>query len=139
MKRIPVKDLLNSKEEINQLRVCGWIRTKREGKGICFAEVNDGSSQKNIQLVVEELVSNSITHGYGEESDQLLTVALHARPDGVTLVFGDQAPPFDLSRMTASDPDEDQIGGLGINLILGFARQIRYQRVNNSNITEIDL
>ncbi|HOF33551.1 MAG TPA: asparagine--tRNA ligase [Spirochaetota bacterium] len=54
MKRIPVKNLLNSKEEINQLRVCGWIRTKREGKGICFAEVNDGSSQKNIQLVVEE-------------------------------------------------------------------------------------
>ena len=41
--------------------------------------------------------------------------------------------------MSASDPDEDQIGGLGINLILGFARHIRYQRVNNSNITEIDL
>jgi anti-sigma regulatory factor (Ser/Thr protein kinase) len=97
------------------------------------------SDMSRIQLVVEELVSNSITHGYGGECDQLLTVALRAKPDGVTLVFGDQAPPFDLSRMTASEPDEDQIGGLGINLILGFARQIRYRRVGNSNITEIDL
>ena len=41
--------------------MCGWIRTKREGKGICFAEVNDGSSQKNIQLVVEENAE-----GYGD-------------------------------------------------------------------------
>ena len=41
--------------------------------------------------------------------------------------------------LSATDPVEGQIGGLGINLILGMARQIRYQRIAGSNITEIDL
>ena len=97
------------------------------------------SDVSRIQLVIEELVSNSITHGYGGECDQLLTIAMRARPGGVTLVYRDQAAPFDLSLISASAPEENQIGGLGINLILGMARQIRYQRIADSNITEIDL
>ncbi len=92
-----------------------------------------------IQLIIEELVSNSITHGYGGECDRRVTVALHVQPNGLTLIYSDQAPPFDLSRMSASDPVDDQIGGLGINLILGLARSIRYQRGVDRNITEIDL
>jgi anti-sigma regulatory factor (Ser/Thr protein kinase) len=92
-----------------------------------------------IQLIIEELVSNSITHGYGGECDRRVTVALHVQPNGLTLIYSDQAPPFDLSRMSASDPVDDQIGGLGINLILGLARSIRYQRSVDRNITEIDL
>ena len=98
--------------------------------------VNDVS---RIQLVIEELVSNSIKHGYGGECDQLLTIAMCPRSGGVTLLYRDQAVPFDLSLMSATDPVEGQIGGLGINLILGMARQIRYQRIAGSNITEIDL
>ena len=92
-----------------------------------------------IQLILEELVSNSITHGYGGECDQWVKVALDARPHGLTLIFSDQAPPFDLSAMSASDPTADQIGGLGINLILGMARNIRYLRSVDRNITELDL
>lgn len=92
-----------------------------------------------IQLIIEELVSNSITHGYRGECDHRLSVTLLARPDGVTLIYSDQAPPFDLSRMAASDPNEDQIGGLGINLILGFTSSIRYRRSAERNITELDL
>ena len=92
-----------------------------------------------IQLMLEELFSNSITHGYGGECDHWVAAGLHARPNGLTLIYSDQAPPFDLSRMSASDPVDDQIGGLGINLILGMARKIRYQRSVDRNITEIDL
>jgi asparaginyl-tRNA synthetase len=31
----------------------GWVRTKRESKNVCFLEVNDGSSLKGLQVVVD--------------------------------------------------------------------------------------
>jgi asparaginyl-tRNA synthetase len=32
----------------------GWVRTRREGKGFWFVELNDGSCLSNIQVVVDE-------------------------------------------------------------------------------------
>lgn len=32
----------------------GWVRTRREGRGLCFIEVNDGSVVTSIQVVAEE-------------------------------------------------------------------------------------
>lgn len=33
--------------------VCGWIKTIRKSKNICFIELNDGTSLKNLQLVID--------------------------------------------------------------------------------------
>lgn len=91
-----------------------------------------------LELVLEELVTNSITHGYGEECDLPISVALRAHGKYLTLIYSDQAGTFDLTQMATSTPTEDQIGGLGINLILGIAQHIRYQRTADGNITELD-
>jgi asparaginyl-tRNA synthetase len=37
----------------------GWVRTRREGKGFWFVELNDGSCLSNIQVVVDEGVPGS--------------------------------------------------------------------------------
>jgi asparaginyl-tRNA synthetase len=34
------------------LTVCGWVRSKRESKGVAFIALNDGSTQDTLQLVV---------------------------------------------------------------------------------------
>ena len=34
------------------ISVCGWVRSKRESKGIAFIALNDGSTQDTLQLVV---------------------------------------------------------------------------------------
>jgi asparaginyl-tRNA synthetase len=34
--------------------VCGWIRTLRKSKGLCFIALNDGSTAENLQIVAEE-------------------------------------------------------------------------------------
>jgi asparaginyl-tRNA synthetase len=34
--------------------VQGWVRTRRDAKGVSFVEVNDGSCLSNLQLVIEE-------------------------------------------------------------------------------------
>ena len=47
-----IKNLLHSKEEKQNLIVSGWIKTKRESKNLTFIMLNDGSSVKDIQLVI---------------------------------------------------------------------------------------
>ncbi len=33
--------------------VCGWVKSKRDSKNVSFLVINDGSSHKNLQIVVE--------------------------------------------------------------------------------------
>ncbi|MDR0621753.1 MAG: asparagine--tRNA ligase [Deltaproteobacteria bacterium] len=47
-----IRDLLASREPVPGLRVSGWVRTRRDGKGVSFLEINDGSSLANLQVVV---------------------------------------------------------------------------------------
>ncbi len=53
--KIPrIKNILQMEGQGQELIVEGWIRTKRESKGLSFLELNDGSSIKNLQIIVEE-------------------------------------------------------------------------------------
>ena len=52
--RIRIKQALNSDEPKKNIQVMGWVRTKRESKGFCFLEINDGSNLKNLQVIVDE-------------------------------------------------------------------------------------
>ena len=48
------------KENIGQtVRICGWVRTRRDSKaGFSFLEVNDGSLLKNVQVLAEAALPN---------------------------------------------------------------------------------
>ncbi len=55
MKHIDIADIIKSQEYVDQtITVCGWVRTSRNSKSVAFVEVNDGTSLKNIQVVVEK-------------------------------------------------------------------------------------
>ena len=42
-----------------QVRLKGWIRTRRDSKGgFSFLELNDGSCQSNIQIVADGKLAN---------------------------------------------------------------------------------
>lgn len=51
--RTKVKDLLKS-EAGHEVLAKGWVRTKRGNKEIAFIALNDGSTIKNIQIVVDK-------------------------------------------------------------------------------------
>lgn len=67
--RIKVKEALNSAQSQDNILIKGWVRTKRQSKGFCFLEINDGSCLKNLQAIVDEGMP-----GY-EEIDQVATGA----------------------------------------------------------------
>jgi asparaginyl-tRNA synthetase len=56
MKRMLIKNLLNSDAAVENVRVGGWVRTRRDAKGFSFLELNDGSCLKNLQVIVDETV-----------------------------------------------------------------------------------
>ncbi|MDP4205267.1 MAG: asparagine--tRNA ligase, partial [Bacteroidota bacterium] len=67
MKRIKIKDLLQSGNTGAEVMVKGWVRTKRGSKNVNFIALNDGSSIYNIQVVAEvenfdeEIIKNITT------------------------------------------------------------------------------
>ena len=54
MKHIDIKTLFESPEFLGkEVTVCGWVRTSRESKTMAFAELNDGTALKHIQVVID--------------------------------------------------------------------------------------
>ena len=53
MNRTKVITALNLNTTEEQILVQGWVRNYRKGKSISFISINDGSTIKNIQIVVE--------------------------------------------------------------------------------------
>ncbi len=73
-----------------EITVCGWVRTVRDMKNFGFAELNDGSCFKPLQVVFERGVLNN----YDEIARQNVGAALIVRG---TLVLTPQAKqPFEL-------------------------------------------
>lgn len=68
MKRVRIKELLSSPVFDEKVQIKGWVRTKRGNKHVNFIAVNDGSTIKNLQIVVdldkvEESVMSDISTG----------------------------------------------------------------------------
>ena len=53
MERTLVKEALTAPYALQEIRVMGWVRTRRDAKTFSFLEVNDGTSLENIQVVVD--------------------------------------------------------------------------------------
>ena len=61
MQHEDIKLILNQSEYIGEeITVCGWVRTIRKSKNMYFVEINDGTSLKNLQLVVDYASQQSV-------------------------------------------------------------------------------
>lgn len=92
MKRIELRDLHKSYEKFSdkEITVCGWARTVRDSKNICFIELNDGAF-KSVQIVVErDKVKN-----YDEVAKQ--NVASSFEVTGKLLLTPNAQQPFEIN------------------------------------------
>src|SRR4051812_23043249 len=53
MPRTLVKDALNAAAPMDAIHLQGWVRTRRDAKAFSFIELNDGSSLKGLQVIVD--------------------------------------------------------------------------------------
>ncbi len=55
MKHTDIKAILTDADYINtDVTVCGWVRTSRDSKNMAFIELNDGTSLKHLQIVIDK-------------------------------------------------------------------------------------
>src|ERR1043165_4809236 len=62
MRRTCVIDALHSAAAVDHILVKGWVRTRRDSKGLSFLELNDGSCLKNLQVVVDNTIPDYANH-----------------------------------------------------------------------------
>jgi asparaginyl-tRNA synthetase len=58
MRRTRIKDLLNRENAGGEVLIQGWVKTRRSSKAVSFIQINDGSTLKDLQVVVDETVSD---------------------------------------------------------------------------------
>ncbi len=57
MKHTDLFDLMNNPAYIGtQVNVCGWVRISRDSKNMAFLELNDGTTLKHMQIVIDKAV-----------------------------------------------------------------------------------
>lgn len=55
MKHIDIRDIMNDDSYIQKdVTVCGWVRTSRDSKTMAFLELNDGTTFKHLQIVINK-------------------------------------------------------------------------------------
>lgn len=55
MEHMDIKEVFSDSSLIGkEVVVCGWVRTARDSKNVAFMEINDGTSLKHIQIVIDK-------------------------------------------------------------------------------------
>ena len=68
MERTTIKNILSVDDPSGDVLVQGWVKTRRSSKSVTFVQVNDGSTLRDLQVVVDEasphyVLANSLTTG----------------------------------------------------------------------------
>ena len=89
-----------------------------------------------LDLILEELVTNTIEHGYDGDEGRI-DIELNSDGETVCLEIRDRAPGYDPLQASAPDPDtpldERRPGGLGIHLVRELAQDFAYERRDGEN------
>ncbi len=92
----------------------------------------------DLNLALEEAVTNIISHGYSDHREHEILVRIRVESGEVIAEVKDDAPAF--NPLTAPDADvttpldERTAGGLGIHLMRKLMDEIEYQRLEDGNL-----
>jgi serine/threonine-protein kinase RsbW len=99
----------------------------------------DHRTTLRVVLVLEELFTNTVTHGYPAGSEGPVWVTLASRAGAIEVTYEDAGPAFDplAAAFAPSDHPLDlegqPPGGLGVALIRGLSASAAYARVGDRN------
>ena len=97
-----------------------------------------------LTLIVEELFTNTVTHGHRGDSTAPVQISLEDTAAGVELTYEDSAPQYDpvaASRRTdiESTINERRVGGLGVFLTISLTNGAVYRFVEGHNLISLTL
>ena len=97
-----------------------------------------GEDQMNLNLVMEEMVSNVIFYAYPEGKEEEIELVAESNGKELTFVLSDKGKEFDPTMKEDADPNvnpmERDIGGMGIYIVKNIMNQVTYQRLEGKNL-----
>jgi len=109
----------------------------------CTREGVDRDHCLKLNLVVEELFTNTVRHGHHGDSDAPVWISVDTRPTAVHVTYEDTAPPFNPYALFASSPDTTlslrKVGGLGVLLTRELASTRDYAYLFGRNRIRLTL
>ncbi len=101
-----------------------------------------GRLSMNINLVLEEIVTNIFFYGYTDNMEHVISISMVREEGGISLIITDDGKPFDLSAAAEfegkhKEASEREPGGLGIHFVRSMMDRISYRRENGKNILEL--
>ncbi len=125
---------LQIKNQINELaRVEQFIEELGDELGL------DMELRMNLNLVMEEMVSNVIFYAYPEGTDATIELVAESKGQELTFVLTDRGREFDPTLKDDADPDinpidREGLGGMGIFIVKNIMNQATYQRLEGKNL-----
>lgn len=100
-------------------------------------QVSDGTLFA-VNLALEELITNTISYGFSDGGEHLITIALALDGDDLCVRVEDDASafnPLECAEPNLDAPIEERaVGGLGVHLVRTLMDDVRYERVEGRNI-----
>ncbi len=97
-----------------------------------------GALTMNLNLVLEEAISNIIFYAFSSDDEQKIDVIIDYESDNLSIRITDTGKPFDPTSQIPPDitlpTEERNIGGLGIFLINKLMDSVSYSRDDDMNI-----
>lgn len=109
----------------------------------CQAHRIGARLERVLLLILEELVTNTVTHGHPAQ-DSIIEVTLRSDGSHIFLFYRDRGIPFDPIN-DRKPPDFSQtmrsrpVGGVGWPLIFHYCGNVRYRRLRDANDLELTI
>jgi anti-sigma regulatory factor (Ser/Thr protein kinase) len=93
------------------------------------------------ELVLDELLTNTISYGFSDAVQHIITVEMLVKENALHIVVSDDGVFF--NPFEQKDPDlessidERDLGGLGIHLVKKFMDEYSYQRLDDRNVVTL--
>ena len=126
-------DRLTLTNDIRELsRLPEWVESVAAKAGM------DAAATTNVNLALEEAVTNVIVYAYPEGVQGTLDIEAKKEDGSLIFTLTDSGKPFDPTAHKEDDSHaslgEHRIGGWGIHLVLKLMDSVSYRRENGNNI-----
>ena len=126
-KELKLKNQISELERVNQ-----FVEEIGDELGL------DMELQMNLNLVMEEMVSNVIFYAYPQGTEAEIELVAESDGKEVTFVLSDSGKEFDPTMKesvnTDINPAERDIGGMGIFIVKNIMNKVSYQRLKGKNL-----
>lgn len=98
----------------------------------------DMETAMNLNLALEEVVSNVILYAYPKKMGENITILATSDDSNLVFTITDKGEEFDPTKVEEADitlsAEDREIGGLGIFIVKNIMNEVTYQRLDGKNI-----